>query len=153
MSTSKVTVLIFLLCSIQSLVLCLDKYSENYEDLMNAVMGNDVQVQDHVDDISLLTNDIKPAAPVSIMSGEIPNDVIKKLADYIFSLMQGTGNVKKRTVSVTTTSTVLPETTQFYRKHDLGVVGYHRKIIGISRKKKNFGKFRKSKFVLRNGRT
>ncbi|PIC25388.1 hypothetical protein B9Z55_018340 [Caenorhabditis nigoni] len=91
---------------------------DSYE-LNNAVIGDVVRTMENKNTVQevILTDDqilemypnlnltLTKKPPVSIMSGKIPDHLIKKMADYIFGLLQGTGEVIKPTTTTTTPST------------------------------------------------
>ncbi|CAI2354300.1 unnamed protein product [Caenorhabditis sp. 36 PRJEB53466] len=99
---------------------------DRYEQAMmltNAVIG-EVKMMENKDAVQevVLTDDqilemypevnrTRPKEPpMSIMSGKIPDHLIKKMADYLYGLLQGTGEVVKPTTSSTTTTTTTTTT-------------------------------------------
>uniref|UniRef100_A0A1I7V1G5 Plug domain-containing protein n=1 Tax=Caenorhabditis tropicalis TaxID=1561998 RepID=A0A1I7V1G5_9PELO len=93
--------------------------SEDRYELNNAVIGDvvrtmenknteailsDQQILEMYPDLNLTISRTK-GPPVSIMSGKIPDHLIRRMADYLFGLLQGTGEVIKPTTTTTTTTT------------------------------------------------
>ncbi|EGT56951.1 hypothetical protein CAEBREN_17426 [Caenorhabditis brenneri] len=79
---------------------------ENKNSVQEAILSDD-QILEMYPELNLTISRPK-GPPVSIMSGKIPDHLIKKMADYLFGLLQGTGEVIKPT---TTTTTTTPSTT------------------------------------------
>uniref|UniRef100_A0A8R1HJ25 Uncharacterized protein n=1 Tax=Caenorhabditis japonica TaxID=281687 RepID=A0A8R1HJ25_CAEJA len=88
------------------------QFFENEDDVKDVVRNQDKFME--------LYSELKPPKepPMSIMSGNIPDHLIMKMADYLFGLLQGTGEVVKP--MPTTTTPFTPELLPF-RSADLAV--------------------------------